>query len=1251
MSQAVALSRARARMRKGANSKVAKRNSKSVSVAKADDCSCRHCGRNLNRYGITMHEKHCHENTRNMKLRAKSGREHEDAKRNEKQKSASSSKTFSARSISRNEEIDCSKQYSAGAEYLLSLRANQSIRHMTQKYSSSINNTCSDEECFGDTNYDSYDECEESNICFDRECDVATQSGDTGLSAEYSSSDDASFTCEADAESSESDDDISMEDDTEFFKLPTKFQHATTLYDARKYKTPSRRKIHMASKRYKYRHKLNTTQVALVDLANILATRHKVDKKLFNCIASWARFHSNKDPKVWKSNGKANVWSRSKLLTHLEKTFYVKGLMPMTKEMETHDRRKVTVPIFDFAAQVRNLLDDPDVMNKDNIMKGLDQETWRPTLSAEEFEKDYHADIADKDSGYLYRMGIEAHVPDHEDNTKILPLPIIVHIDKSHYDLHSNLCVTPIGFTLGMLDIDTQQKVDSWKMMATVPNLSAKKGKNKKKKEGQTKRNIQDMHNVLRIAFSSLEKCWRRGGIVWRNIHNEAKILKPYIYMVIGDTVGNNELVAHFLGNTQGKCLVKDCKCCKDDLVKVPPKCTQMTYQDYKDCGGDDAKIFEELSKKNLISLKDLSDIKENEGLEHSISYYNVDNAFDHLPLADKYQGIVGITPQESLHVLEAGMYEHIPTTIRDIIGTNNKNQAVKESVDHLFTDVKSNLNRNSERDILRMSNRSGFFNLKKVNASERHGNFFALTLLMHTTHGANILKPEFEKHGINYEEMRETAALLLAWDRFILDYNERFQHDMAYKATLVLMRRIKRHFPRAKRAKSKEDGDGKMGWHIVKYHALLLLLANCRKFGCAGVFHGSASEKNHKYFVKRMASQTQMRLDSFATQVATNYYEYELFRLAYKYERHNCMPRNFVNSYDTEKTNDSRQDHDDLDNLSDCSSNDEGIDKSFERSKEARCRGSFTLEIKTNTRHHITSKFCWKYEEKQKLNNLHQPNPIIAKSLGLIAIRYAQTMKLSKNQTFMVECFTEVNVPIRSGGTTKDVLFRCSPLLHNSEWYDFAMIKLPMTKEKPNGDVCAARLISFLQYTEKSSLTFKKVECMNLNADEVRDTVDDTMYALVQCEVGNLKYEYIERHFVKKILLGPKDSLYIVPISSIVGKLLVIPNILDEGKVSEDQFLVAMGHHKWGKYFVNFSKEIDETYGENELSDEEDNLSDDEESNQSGSSESNDEDEESDEQSDEEEGSDSEESEGEPMEEEGSDYEEIVDDCDIDYW
>jgi hypothetical protein len=137
----------------------------------------------------------------------------------------------------------------------------------------------------------------------------------------------------------------------EFFKLPIKFQQVTTMYDAMKHKKPSWRKIHKAPQHYKYKNKLNAPQVAPVDLANILSTCHKVDKKLFDCIASSARFHSNKDPNIWKTNGKSNVWTRKKLLKWLSDTFNTEGLRPTSKETVTHDQRKVTVPVFSFSAR------------------------------------------------------------------------------------------------------------------------------------------------------------------------------------------------------------------------------------------------------------------------------------------------------------------------------------------------------------------------------------------------------------------------------------------------------------------------------------------------------------------------------------------------------------------------------------------------------------------------------------------------------------------------------------------------------------------------------------------------------------------------------------------------------------------------------------------------------------------------------------------------------------------------------------
>ena len=87
----------------------------------------------------------------------------------------------------------------------------------------------------------------------------------------------------------------------------------------------------------------------------------------------------------------------------------------------------------------------------------------------------------------------------------------------------------------------------------------------------------------------------------------------------------------------------------------------------------DHHKVFDKYYDKGLISLRDLSEIKGDQDYQQELSYYDVDNVFDHLPLGDPYQGVVGITPQEMLHVMEAGIYERILFDIRDVMGTNKK--------------------------------------------------------------------------------------------------------------------------------------------------------------------------------------------------------------------------------------------------------------------------------------------------------------------------------------------------------------------------------------------------------------------------------------------------------------------------------------------------------------------------------------------------------------------------------------------------
>ena len=232
-------------------------------------------------------------------------------------------------------------------------------------------------------------------------------------------------------------------------------------------------------------------------------------------------------------------------------------------------------------------------------------------------------------------MGIDAHVPtkDQCDETEVVPLPVILHIDQSHFSIHGDLAVTPVGMTLAMLDVDTIQLVDAWRMIAVVPNLGAKKGRNKDKKY-TGKEKLEDQNNVFKIALSSFQEACDAGGIPWTSPSGKVKILKPYLYMIIGDTEGNTVLCSHMKGNNP-KCLVKDCKCKLDDLSLTPSLCTPINYDDIVKCNGDHLKIFDMFASKNLISMKDLLDLNGDPIKEKAISFYDIDNFASDLPLAD----------------------------------------------------------------------------------------------------------------------------------------------------------------------------------------------------------------------------------------------------------------------------------------------------------------------------------------------------------------------------------------------------------------------------------------------------------------------------------------------------------------------------------------------------------------------------------------------------------------------------------------
>jgi hypothetical protein len=87
------------------------------------------------------------------------------------------------------------------------------------------------------------------------------------------------------------------------------------------------------------------------------------------------------------------------MLRSLAVEFDAHDLKPKSKTVQLSDYRIVSVPVVDFEAVVRSLLDDHEMNNQQNLMKGIDPETWRSKVSAKEHEiTDHHAIIGDKDS-------------------------------------------------------------------------------------------------------------------------------------------------------------------------------------------------------------------------------------------------------------------------------------------------------------------------------------------------------------------------------------------------------------------------------------------------------------------------------------------------------------------------------------------------------------------------------------------------------------------------------------------------------------------------------------------------------------------------------------------------------------------------------------------------------------------------------------------------------------------------------------
>jgi hypothetical protein len=102
-------------------------------------------------------------------------------------------------------------------------------------------------------------------------------------------------------------------------------------------------------------------------------------------------------------------WDRKRVLEHIGDIFQTTELIPKHHDIKLSDNKVVTIPVTNWEALAREILDDPEVIEL--ISEHLDPDTWCPKGKPIIHENNANAIIGEKDSGYLSAMDIDLHYP------------------------------------------------------------------------------------------------------------------------------------------------------------------------------------------------------------------------------------------------------------------------------------------------------------------------------------------------------------------------------------------------------------------------------------------------------------------------------------------------------------------------------------------------------------------------------------------------------------------------------------------------------------------------------------------------------------------------------------------------------------------------------------------------------------------------------------------------------------------------
>ena len=581
--------------------------------------------------------------------------------------------------------------------------------------------------------------------------------------------------------------------------------------------------------------------------------------------------------------------SRESVVNQISTHYSINNLKPRVVDVFLPGSKvHIKLSISSFRHQLYSLLNDPRLQTDDCFLFNGETPFDQPTTEWDPIPDDHvYQDI---NSGQRYFqcwtklcLGKDKHVL----------CPIIFYVDATYTDSKGKLTLEPVSFTLGIYNYHTRNQPYAWRTIAFIP-------KNYSKRKLSSEEVITDYHVVLSYILDEFVKCQQSGGIRWtipfKGKMHDVILQIPVLY-IIGDTQGHDKMCAR-----TNKKEVRICRACDC----APKDADDPEYE------------FEYTVQQDAIDAFERQDTATME----SMGLFNIRNVWWNVDFGGCERGIYGAVPGEILHFLQQGLHKYLkdgllsqklttdvarkkqkvqkapPKTKKKRARTgatpradsNAEEDVVWEPIDqedqsrlNVFNNkiisivedyaeiIGTLLQRQSERNLTRTKFTQGITkNQSMIKACEEQGVLLLLLLFLSSTAGSTVLTDPKDEHKFLGKARMST---------FIGTFEHMILFEEFMKSTKLLPERTLRLIedfipPLMTRFKNTIDRQEGNQMKIIKFHLMLHVVDDIRRFGLPPNFSTGPSESRHKSHCKEPGRHTQRRAETFISQVQRRFNE-----------------------------------------------------------------------------------------------------------------------------------------------------------------------------------------------------------------------------------------------------------------------------------------------------------------------------------------------------------------------------------------